>query len=365
MKDSTRPIPVTTTKSRERLTRTRLTAYREHREEFIHWLKHEVVYNNEQNQGYAHETVRTTAANTDLFNRWVWDMENRFVKFPKTVHGDQYLQHVRSRDLSDTQKSAKEKALKRYFNWRDADWEPKIHFTGDDGRGNTQDYFTRSERKALRDASHDLGSVPAFEGLNSEERSEWKRVLANRFRMPQSEIGAKEFRQANGYKWPSLVNMALDAGMRPIEVNRARVGWVDAANKRLLIPKEESSKGSENWEVGLRSETATLLEHWKDEREQYGKYDSNDRLWLTREGNPYNSRTLNYWLDKLMNQAGITDGTRNLTWYAMRHSTGTYVAADEDIEQAAAQLRHKRLETTRRYNHTPAEELSKTVENIE
>jgi len=364
MNSTPRDIPVTTEKSREQLTRTRLTSYRDHREEFVHWLQ-EMGLNPDEGKGYADETVRTTAANTDLFNRWVWDREARFIKFPQSHHANDYLEYIRDRDLSDTAKAAKLKALKRYFRWRGVDWEPAVSFSGDDGRGNPKDYFTREERKQVRDASHDLGSVPAYETLDRSERAEWKAVLANRLRVPKSQVGPEEFEQANGYKWPSIVNVSLDAGLRPIEVGRARVSWCDTANKRLVIPKEESSKGSENWIVGLRSETATILEHWLEERRRYSKYDDTDRLWLTRDRQPYSSRTLNYWLDKLIEETGIRPASRDLTWYSMRHSTGTYVTNDRDLSAAKSQLRHKRPQTTMRYDQTPADELSDALEEIE
>jgi hypothetical protein len=59
----------------------------------------------------------------------------------------------------------------------------------------------------------------------------------------------------------------------------------------LRIPREESSKNHENWTVSLTDRTTTALERWLDERENYGRYDDTDALWLTTRGNPYASKS--------------------------------------------------------------------------
>lgn len=86
--------------------------------------------------------------------------------------------------------------------------------------------------------------------------------------------------------------VSVDAGLRPIEVERATTKWVDIENRVLRIPKEESSKNTENWIVGITDRTAEALEHWLDEQEVYNRYQGTDSLRLTQEGNPYQTTSL-------------------------------------------------------------------------
>lgn len=162
-----------------------------------------------------------------------------------------------------------------------------------------------------------------------------------------------DFQSATGFKYPSLVAVSLDGGLRPIEVARAKVSWVDVPNAVLRIPNEESSKNEENWVVSLQDSTAEFLQQWLPERGLYDKYAGTDRLWLTRHGNPYRSGALKVVMEKLCEIAGIDTEDRSLTWYAIRHSVGTYMTREEGLAAAKAQLRHKRAETTMKYDQVP------------
>jgi len=131
---------------------------------------------------------------------------------------------------------------------------------------------------------------------------------------------------------------SLDGGLRPIEVGRVKTTWVDTDNAVLRIPADESAKNDENWAVSLREGTAEMLEKWIDERRLYPKYDDTDALWLTRENNPYRSTALQYVIHKLCEEAGISTENRDLSWYAIRHFTGTYLAREDGLAAAQAQL---------------------------
>jgi integrase len=118
----------------------------------------------------------------------------------------------------------------------------------------------------------------------------------------------------------------------------------------------ESSKNADNWAVALTDRTARALENWLGERERYERYDGKDALWLTRQGNPYASQSLRRMLHKLCEVAEIPVENRQMSWYTIRHSVGTYFAREEDLAAAQAQLRHKSPETTMRYDQAPVED---------
>ena len=85
----------------------------------------------------------------------------------------------------------------------------------------------------------------------------------------------------------------------------------------------------------------------------YDKYEDTDQLWLTRHENPYTGKSLKVLLDNLRE---IADIEREFSWYAIRHSTGTYMTREEDLAAAQAQLRHKTPETTMKYDQAPIED---------
>jgi integrase len=138
-------------------------------------------------------------------------------------------------------------------------------------------------------------------------------------------------------------------------VERAVVSWVDVQNGVLRIPKDESSKNTENWVVGLQDRTAEMLARWIEEHNTYEKYDDTDALWLTRESNPHSSSSLGYLIKRLSETAGISTDNRKLTWYSIRHSVGTYMTREEDLAAAQTQSRHKSEMTTMKYDQTPVE----------
>ena len=148
------------------------------------------------------------------------------------------------------------------------------------------------------------------------------------------------------------------------EVARAQVSWVDVENGVLRIPKEESSKNTDNWRPSLLDRTTYFLQRWLDERAVRDKYAESDALWLTRYGNPYSSKSLNRIFEKVCKKSDIDYLNRELTWYSIRHSVGAYMTREEDLKAAAAQLRHKSLRSTVRYDQAPVEDRRDALERM-
>ncbi|OYR81704.1 integrase, partial [Halorubrum ezzemoulense] len=95
-------------------------------------------------------------------------------------------------------------------------------------------------------------------------------------------------------------------------------------------------------------------DRWLTERQQYDKYLDSDSLWLNRSGNPYKYYSLNRLFRQVCETACIPSEGR--TFYSIRHSTATYMAREEDLGAAQAQLRHKSAQTTMRYDQAPVED---------
>ncbi|UPV73956.1 site-specific integrase [Halorussus limi] len=341
--------------------------YRNQREQCLEWL---LVFGKDPKkaEGYARTTVKNRAHRMDQFYRWVWDQDGYTTNVTHD-HADAYLTWLAKQDHSNAHKDNCRKALLMLYKWREHEhgldeWDPELSFSTGHKTTTPRDYLTREERGQIREAALEYGSVPSYKGLDSEERDRWKAYLAQRFEKPKSEVTPEDWDEANGWKIPSLVSVSLDAGLRPIEVERAVTGWVDIENAVLRIPKEQSSKNTGHWIVGLQDRTAETLDRWLEQRENDPTYDDTDKLWLTRFGNTYGSASLRKVLRRLCDQADIPYENRQMSWYSIRHSTGTYMTREEDLAAAQAQLRHKSPETTMKYDQAPVEDRQNALDRM-
>ena len=363
-------LPLLPRPTRKRLTGRQLIDYKSHRESLLLWMLKRGK-KPDQGQGYSWDTVRCRAYNTDIFYRWVWDQKDKYTTQFTEDDVDRYFEALVLSDQTASNKQNIEKSIKMLLRWREfemgedwSNWECPVTFQDVRGPQEPRDYLTRDERRKIKEASINYGNVPHYNAVSPKEREEWKRHLAKRFQMPVEGVSKKEFERANGYKLPSLVCTSLDAGLRPKEVATARVQWIDVENSLLRIPYDESVKNQGNWHVSLRDETAEYLRRWIEERQLYQKYDDTDLIWLTREENPYRSTALKYVLRRLCDEAGIEYEDRQMTWYALRHSVGTFMTREEGMKAAKSQLRHRNIETTAKYDAAAVEDRRDALDRM-
>jgi len=318
-------IVLVTKESKKYVNPRQLASYREHRRQQAEWMLN-LGKHPEKAEGYAETTARTRMARLDKFYRWVWQEEDSYTESITTAHADAWMKHLAHQDYASSYKTCCQKAVKTLFKWQswergeDVDWDPVITYSDQSGTDNPRDFLSREERQKIREASLEYGSIPHYNSLTPEEREEWKTYLAQRFEKPKSEVSKSDWKRANSFKMPSMVWTSMDAGLRPIEVGRAKVSWIDVDNGVLRIPKEESSKNTDNWTVSLLDRTVYFLEQWLEERKNRERYTGSEKVWLTRRRNGYSSHSLNHLLDKLCETAGIDTESRKITWYSIRHS---------------------------------------------
>ena len=346
--------------SREILNQREIVDYENHREEYLSWLL-TFGKNPDHAEGYALATISKRAYRIDQFYRWVWGEEDGYTTNVTHDHADRWIKELAYGDYSNHHKSNSQKALKMLFKWQHHErggdlWDPSLTFSSSGSANNPRDFLTREERTKIREAALEYGAIPGYDDLTPDARDRWKAHLAQRFEKPKAEVSPADWERANGWKVPSLVWVSLDAGLRPVEVERATVEWVDIGNQVLRIPADESSKNRDNWTVGITERTAGALDRWIGERTNYEKYAETNALWLTREANPYTSQSLRYLLKRLCEIAGIPTENRTMSWYAIRHSLGTYMTREEDLAATQAQLRHKSPTTTMQYDQVPVED---------
>lgn len=343
------------------------TRYRTFREGFIAWLD-TVGKDPDRDAGYAPKTVQNTAYRTSKFMRFVWEVEGAFTLNVRHEHADAYLDRLAHDDVSDAHGDAERKALLRLFRWLEVErgyppWQPGRTFASTPSV-NPPDYLTLAERGQIREAAQAFEPIPAYNDLSPAGRDRWRSYLASVLDRPVERIRPADWDGITSWKVTSLVWTSLDAGLRPHEVEHASVGWVDVGNRLLRIPAAESAKVAEHWHVALTEGTADALAAWLDERAASPMYDGREDVWLTREGNPYTAQSLRRLLHRLCAEADIPTADRRMSWYAIRHSVGTYMVRERGLAAAQAQLRHKRPETTMKYDAVPLEDRRAALERM-
>jgi integrase len=270
---------------------------------------------------------------------------------------------------STSQKRKTNDTLRKYFEYRHYEkggetWDPPYKFN--DQIYSSPDYLTKRERRQIREAALTYDTLPSYSDTTPEQRDKLKTYLSQKLEKPKEKLTPDDWKENNrSWERPSLVWMSLDAGLRPIEVARIKVGWLRLEKNSLHIPKDQSAKSREEWEIALKPETVEALKRWLAERERLLKYDDTDQLWLTREANPWKSNALNYLFDQLLEEAGIDQENRRLCWYSIRHSVGEHMTDEGNLSETKAQLRHKSMESTLQYTDPSVETRQSTLEKME
>ncbi|WP_225334797.1 tyrosine-type recombinase/integrase [Halomicrobium urmianum] len=340
--------------------------YEGFKEKFLKWMKL-VGKNYQKREGYADATVRTTHYKIEDIFRWKWKREGEFSITFDTEEAYTYLaSRLAATTDSDRTYTDYEKAVKRFHDYErtvngkdyssledyiEANGKKELDFDRNDTSKSDKDKLHKEELRRLYNAALTVYSVRSYHNkrMSSEERDRIKTMLAERHHKPKASIGPEDFRKANSWKIPSLMAVAVNLGLRPIEVKRANINWIDLDNKKMIFPPKDAAKSDEPWVCDLSSEAVTALEKWIDERAAYEKYDDSPALWLNERGNRYSVQSLNGILEDLLEEAEINEGVRDLSFYSIRHGAATYWANETNLEKAAKQLRHSRLETTKRY----------------
>lgn len=364
-----RAYAAVTEPTRDVLSEREVIDFRTFKDAFLSWLE-SVGKEPKTATGYAPSTVKSTRTRVDRFYRYVWAETDGYTTAVSEALATDYMRSLvmSDEDYSNNYLSNEQKAIKRLFKWLNAErgealeWNPDLTFPAP--KQNPSDYLTRDEREQIRTAALEYGTVPAYGALSPTEREEWSGHLSQRFGIPKADVGADEFERANGWKIPSLVFVGLDTGLRPVEVERSKTTWIDTKNKVLRIPKEESSKNTDNWICGITDRTAEALERWLAERELYERYTGTDALWLTNENNPYGTNMLAYLMKRLFDVADIPQDGRTVSWYMLRHSVGTYMTREEGLAAAQSQLRHRSPSTTMKYDNTPPDALRDALDRM-
>ena len=270
---------------------------------------------------------------------------------------------------SETSKRKRSDALEKYLLYRtlehgEDDWTPPVNFT--DGYADGYDPINNEEVEQLVDAAEEYWSLKSYYSVSREERQRTKSLIAERKNTSADDVSPADWEKYDrSAKYSSLVKVAYEAGLIPEDINSASVSWIREDENMLVIPTTEGAKERELTKVALTEDAMSLLQDWLRERECYEKYDDSDRIWLNHDGNPFNSKSLCYRLQKLIDIADITPKNRNFVWYSLRKGIANEIRTRGDEQEAADQLRHSSTDVFDYYADTSVEERRQTIEEIE
>lgn len=343
--------------------------YRDFKHELLSWL---AAYgkNPEKREGLARTTLQSTHYKLETAFRWLWRYEGRYTTKFTPEHAEKFIRVLdQSEGMIDSTVLHHAKDIKRYFKYTnhihgtDYDWNVDIDLS--QSTGDERDYLRRTAFEPLYQAALQHSSVKSYHAVSPEERDELKGVVAQRLQIPKEKVGPEEFKLANSWKYPSMIAVVLDTGLRPIEVGRAKVAWVNLEDNELNIPKEESTKNEAHWNCAIKGRTAKALQRWLEEREALEKYEGRDELWLTQKSASYSSKSCNALLQRIIESGDVPiPEHKDITWYSIRHGVATYWANHVGPHHAKEQLRHKSVNTTMKYLHSDAETRNSAVEQI-
>lgn len=328
-----------------------------------------------RNIGYAESNVRPICRRIFQVHRYCWSKTGGYGSPLRTEQADTFVtalnedryQKKSGNPYSECSKRKFVDALVVFFNFRREEWEPKIKFTRTTTSESSIDPLTLNERERLLSAATQISSLPSYKNVSPEERDRHSRYLSQKLGKPKADIGPEDWeRERQSWKASSLISVSLDIGPRAALVNRLLCSMLDLEEGFVTIPGEVAVKNNQKWRSPLTERSVRLLRQWRKQRKTLDKYQDDNHIWLNRKGNPYCSRTLNSLFNKLLDEAGISENGRTLTWHSIRHSTGRYTYAQtEDLEAVAEILRHTSLESARRYAHPSIEMKRDVVESLQ
>lgn len=347
--------------------------YKQYKISFIRWLVNEGkdAYRGE---GFSESTVRTTHYKVDEVYQWLWEEEEEFTKELTPEQATVLLDTLMRRSSHpDSYVYTFEKCIRRLFKYkREAqnrqipEWDHDIPIEpsrNSDDSEKIKDRFYPEEMNRLYEAALEKYSIKSYSNLTPDERAEIKRLISQQKGIKLENVSKDHFKNFSSWKYPSIVSVSSDLGLRPIEVGKMQPTWIDLERNVINIPAKESTKNKEAWNCEISSTSRNALKHWLQERQSYEKYDGKDELWLTKYGNRYNSANLSGVLNQLIEEAGIEGSNRTLSWYSFRHGVASLWTEKEGIAKAAEQVRHSNLKTTRKYLRTNERSTNNRAEN--
>ncbi|PSQ44594.1 hypothetical protein BRD17_03920 [Halobacteriales archaeon SW_7_68_16] len=110
-------IVLVTEDAQKYLTPKQEVTYREHRRELCEWML-SLDKNPDKATGYSHSTAKNRMNRLDLFYRFIWNREGRYIQDLTTSHADDWMRHLATEEMKESTKNHYQKAAKTLFKWK-------------------------------------------------------------------------------------------------------------------------------------------------------------------------------------------------------------------------------------------------------
>ena len=78
------------------------------------------------------------------------------------------------------------------------EWDFECSVDGFGGNHQPQDFLTREEHRAIRQAALNEGNIPAYDTLTANERNGWKLYIANALGKEYDDVTVNDWEEVNG-----------------------------------------------------------------------------------------------------------------------------------------------------------------------
>lgn len=152
-----------------------------------------------------------------------------------------------------------------------------------------------------------------------------------------------------------IIIVGLDTGLRPGNLVGLQCPWVQLAQGRLLIPREQTKTKKLPITIPLTARAADILR-------QHLRHPRGSHLFISTAGRPYLCATVN----RALHRAAISTGLDDVCVYTLRHSfISRLVQAGIPLPEVAALAGHQDIRMTMRYAHLAPDHLRRSITVLE
>jgi integrase len=152
-----------------------------------------------------------------------------------------------------------------------------------------------------------------------------------------------------------IVIVGLDTGLRPGNLVGLHCAWVQLAEGRLVIPRQQTKTKKLPLTIPLTRRAAEILR-------RYLNHADSAHLFVSEAGHPYPCATVN----RALHRAAVATGLCDICLYTLRHTfVSRLVQAGVSLPEVAALAGHQDIRMTMRYAHLAPQHLRQSIAALE
>jgi len=152
----------------------------------------------------------------------------------------------------------------------------------------------------------------------------------------------------------AILELFYSSGLRLSELTNLKIEDISLTDENIRV----TGKGNKSRIVPIGKNALNALNDWLLERKKIVKLSpENNIIFLSKQGNPLSSRTIQYRLKYWALKQGIPE---NIHPHLLRHSFASHILqSSQDLRAVQELLGHSNISTTQIYTHLDFQHLSK------